>query len=596
MKITLIFILIVLTTLVYANVIPVDNSFEILPEEDIPVETVPGISPDEEEVPIEVVLDSTAQDGQEMTPEEHNERMKDQLDFYEWDNVLLLRVIKNYNYTDVYPTLNIQNQFPELMIGEDGYPHFNTEEVYKNFKYDIESYSDVQIGYKYNDFTLRIYQSNPSFHLIEFMKTLADVTTLKSFDYDDDLTKRLEYFKFAIKDENGNYTFDTKNYQDFDEKYNLDDIPDYTDEEEDLHQDEIDAARKTLLLYTTTRDLKIQLQLLKGYNLKKLYPELDFDNQLPELAVNEEGYATFDIDEVIKGFNLDTIEELDFDIEVYQNNKQFNLLKILGTLAQITPFSHVDEDSPLTISLMKYQFLEEEDNGHYILDEEAYFKENERYNSYIHYIHEVGEQIIAPPTEGQDGEQFITPPPKILPESENDEQLITPPPKSLPENDEQFITPPPKSLPESENDEQFITPPPKSLPESENDEQLIAPPPKSLPESENDEQLIAPPPKSLPESENDEQFITPPSKSLPDFENDEQLIAPPPKSLSETEIKTTKTVPPSILEAPPAIPIKSTKAIPPEILAESANDDVSYIPTTKVIPPEILAKAAKDAN
>ncbi|ORX64201.1 hypothetical protein BCR32DRAFT_306970 [Anaeromyces robustus] len=438
MKVFYISILLAFTSIVFAYVLPEKwekQNVSAIEEEILPKavssaapevvyevpeneELVEEVEPEAPEVP-EVVVDEMSQDNQNMTQEEHLERIKIQLDDYRLNMIPLLRTIKNYNYTTNYPTLNIKSQFPELKMAEDGYPYFRTPEVYQGFKFDIESYPEMKIGYRYYDLVLLIYQSNPNFRFIEFMKTLADATSFKGYKYDDNLIRELVLFKFISKDGNGKYILNTKAYKNYQDTYYSTNIPEYSDIEED-DKEKFEAA-KALFKYTFTRDLKNQLLLLKSYNLKELYPGFDFKKQLPELAVNEEGYATFDIDQVIKGFDIDKLHDLDiYDYEFYQINKQFNLTKILSILAKMTKFNHIDVDSPLTVSLSLYRYIYQDNDGNYVLNDEKYFNENASYEDLDKYNLEYNVQLPLPPTMTTTTTTTKTVPEEILSEAAND--------------------------------------------------------------------------------------------------------------------------------------------------------------------------------
>jgi len=92
-------------------------------------------------------------------------------------------------------------------------------------------------------------------------------------------------------------------------------------------------------------DAKNKINKLKELNFIKEFPDKninEINNILPQLKINNEGFASFDDDEVLNGFNLDPEFYKDDEFSImdklfFGSNKNFNIDEIITTISTLKP-------------------------------------------------------------------------------------------------------------------------------------------------------------------------------------------------------------------------------------------------------------------
>ncbi|OUM63343.1 hypothetical protein PIROE2DRAFT_10128 [Piromyces sp. E2] len=299
--------------------------------------------------------------------------------------LMILNNLKKFNLIEMYPQLN-KNEFPELLISDKGYCNFDIDTVYNGFEFESQAYYyqflDINIydgSYKYD---LLVYQSNEKFRLLDILIRLANMTHFKNFYEDNSLKNELIEYVYVTKDE-FNINLDEDALKAFEDEY-------YERESNKSEEKEIEEMKKMDKhieevyenLDGIKKNLKRIIKLLKKNNYKSMYPNHDIKELLPELKINENGFSDIDIDNIMKGFNFnfeDYITILPFNYEfqnlnlmVYQSNNNFDILKILTTLAQVTTFTDSKKDNEFVRRLVYFKFIKENDDKTYSLDSSGY--------------------------------------------------------------------------------------------------------------------------------------------------------------------------------------------------------------------------------
>ncbi|OUM61524.1 hypothetical protein PIROE2DRAFT_12437 [Piromyces sp. E2] len=277
-----------------------------------------------------------------------------------------LELLKLYNLVELYPDFPV-NEFPELEITLNG------------FSFDKEDYHYVLT---IDELKLYAFRSNKKFRLLDILITLANMSTYTNTALDDVLVNSLSYYKFAIINDDDDYSYDRNEADAFYEQY-YSELP---EEVKETYNREMDDHKQRLLtnLDEIHKNLKRRIQLLKKYNFRSLYPDFDFDKNLPELGINGEGYSDIDVNTILAGFKTKFedydqggVVELgyhyhDLNLRVYQSNENFDVLKILTTLAQITTFTDYYHDNEYTRRLVYFKFVSRNDANSYTLDYDNY--------------------------------------------------------------------------------------------------------------------------------------------------------------------------------------------------------------------------------
>ncbi|KAG4094768.1 hypothetical protein H8356DRAFT_1400594 [Neocallimastix lanati (nom. inval.)] len=74
--------------------------------------------------------------------------------------------ITGTNFFENFPNHNVTALFPELNIGEDGYPHLNKEEILK--AYDMNKYNYIDFDFGNGNIMAEFFDRNPYFDLIKY--------------------------------------------------------------------------------------------------------------------------------------------------------------------------------------------------------------------------------------------------------------------------------------------------------------------------------------------------------------------------------------------------------------------------------------------
>jgi len=94
-------------------------------------------------------------------------------------------------------------------------------------------------------------------------------------------------------------------------------------------------------------DLTNKINVLKELNFIETFPGSNINEILPQLKIDNDGFASFDANEVLNGFdkNLESYEEDEFpqiDKHFYESNENFNINEIISTLNTLEVADGVD--------------------------------------------------------------------------------------------------------------------------------------------------------------------------------------------------------------------------------------------------------------
>jgi hypothetical protein len=117
------------------------------------------------------------------------------------------------------------------------------------------------------------------------------------------------------------------------------------DEPEELKFDDI--------VIKATIQIKFFLKLFRKINFKKFFPNSDYKIILPELQIDDNGYANFNIDEVFSGFNFDHEFYKENYPEIYNSNElmeiilysneNFKIFDILDKIDELMMINNINE-------------------------------------------------------------------------------------------------------------------------------------------------------------------------------------------------------------------------------------------------------------
>ncbi|ORX85033.1 hypothetical protein BCR32DRAFT_242144 [Anaeromyces robustus] len=144
--------------------------------------------------------------------EKHFERIYNHLEEIKKNMKRKLELLKKINFKKEYPNFDFSKKLPNLKVNKKGISNINIDNIMKGFKFNLEDYTSLELGYDYNDLNIMVHQSNPKFDLLNILTTLSNITTFNNSKKDDEFTRRLVYFKFISKNENNTYIFDTNSY------------------------------------------------------------------------------------------------------------------------------------------------------------------------------------------------------------------------------------------------------------------------------------------------------------------------------------------------------------------------------------------------
>jgi len=109
--------------------------------------------------------------------------------------------------------------------------------------------------------------------------------------------------------------------------------------------------------------LKRYISELQKINFNEIFPGYNFTDNLPQLQIGEDGYAKYDINQVLSEFDYDPEHYGEGSYEIFlkhffRKNKNFNLLEILDTLKGIE-MADIDNKDEITSLFNINEFIEE---------------------------------------------------------------------------------------------------------------------------------------------------------------------------------------------------------------------------------------------
>jgi hypothetical protein len=124
-------------------------------------------------------------------------------------------------------------------------------------------------------------------------------------------------------------------------------------ESNNLTVDSIEGKIDGLLLA-----LKNKINKLKGLNFIETFPDNninEINNILPQLKIDKDGFAGFDVEEVLSGFNLDPEfykeDELSaIDKHFFESNENFNINEIITIMSTLKPADGIELEQLLNTS------------------------------------------------------------------------------------------------------------------------------------------------------------------------------------------------------------------------------------------------------
>ncbi|ORX77672.1 hypothetical protein BCR32DRAFT_295493 [Anaeromyces robustus] len=245
----------------------------------------------------------------------------------EKENILTtINRIEKGNFKEVFSAYNIQKILPELNINENGFPQLNTTEILSGYIFNTEDYTDYYIIKDSNFFERdllhsQLLQSNPEFNLESILQRISKLKI-------SNVTK--------INPEFGDFLFEFQQY------YNTFDY------------------RYQYLLYIVQK-MKETMQQLKIGNYKEIYPGYHFNSILPELNIGEDGYAHFNEDNILQGFDFD-VNHYNFNNEIesqiYNSNPNFNFNRIFLKILEleISDDAEIDQNFENFIEILKRDY------------------------------------------------------------------------------------------------------------------------------------------------------------------------------------------------------------------------------------------------
>ncbi|OUM64465.1 hypothetical protein PIROE2DRAFT_8776 [Piromyces sp. E2] len=216
---------------------------------------------------------------------------------------LYLLELQKINFKKIFKGYNFSENISELQVNENGFLKFDIEEIINGFDYNPDHYEERDFSLFYTHF----FETNKNFNILNVIEKLKEIE-IPNAENRYDIEVILDIQSFVINP------------------------PIY----KPLHLSEFNKIEKKV---------KLIIKTLKKINFTESYPEYDFNEILPELQIGEDGYAKFNEDKIISGFNFDLeyykenyieyllyyyIEEL-----VLRSNKNFDLYKIKNTLTDL---------------------------------------------------------------------------------------------------------------------------------------------------------------------------------------------------------------------------------------------------------------------
>ena len=105
------------------------------------------------------------------------------------------------------------------------------------------------------------------------------------------------------------------------------------------------------------------LNIIKRVNFKMVYPNYDFSKEFPGLNIDYDGYPKPDIEKLIKGYDLNPKNYIDFDFindsfsqHAMKSNPNFDLIKFKKVLTELNLPSNVNIDPYFKQIVEKYKY------------------------------------------------------------------------------------------------------------------------------------------------------------------------------------------------------------------------------------------------
>ncbi|ORX64270.1 coth-domain-containing protein [Anaeromyces robustus] len=305
----------------------------------------------------------------------------------------ILFLLKQYKFSDLSSKFDFQKNYSELKIDENGFANYDIENVMKGFNFDLENYVNFSSDYSYIHTLFPVLQSNKNFDLLNILIHLAKLMTYSTFNKDDELTRRLVFFNYVVK--NGNDDADNNdddtisNYE-----FNLDDLTSflqtYEEKSNEVYFEDIDDLKYYKYFRNVekvnSKTLGEILERIKIYNFKEHDHDLTIiKKEFPELMIEEDGQPKFDVYKVLKGFKLNEQDYYDIDIVnnenssellMYHSNKEFKLLNILMEISSKANFNEYNNydisHDQFKIILIKAKFIQNPKDDVYTINTKEY--------------------------------------------------------------------------------------------------------------------------------------------------------------------------------------------------------------------------------
>jgi len=241
------------------------------------------------------------------------------LDEYSKKIQSMIETIKQYNFFEIYPNIDFNTYLPDLNINEKGYPNLNANKILEQFHLTKEYYGNFT-NYEIQEMINN--NNNVGFNIRHIINTLNKLNDLCS----QTLYKKL----FKIIDD---YVND-----------------EYFEDSEYLIQE----FSNRILSFINT---------LKSINFNEVYSGLYCSERLPELNINENGFATLNSDIILKSFHLtennSPYNYLTIKDEVMNKNQNFNIKEILRKINLLQILSEKKVGSYLS-NIMKIEISYED--------------------------------------------------------------------------------------------------------------------------------------------------------------------------------------------------------------------------------------------
>ena len=215
-----------------------------------------------------------------------------------------LKKLQTINFVKIFPGYNFSENIPQLQVGEDGYSEIDIEKIITEFDYNVEHYGSntdlVMIL-----FIKHFLKTNENFNLLEITNKLNEI----KMDQTEDETEIFELFNVANKC-----------------LYIL--LYGFNDEEEFSVSNSMPEISNRIWEFLNT---------LKQINFNELNLTFEYNDVLPELQIDKDGYPLFDVEHVFSefDFNPEHYEDMNIndlysmEMKVFESNEKFNILKLL---------------------------------------------------------------------------------------------------------------------------------------------------------------------------------------------------------------------------------------------------------------------------